>query len=109
MAEKVSPSIKFRTNPEQSRRIRAHIFISGLVQGVFFRDFIKRKAEEIGLFGWVKNLPDKRVEAVFEDEKTKVEEMLEWVKKGPPQARVENLEIIWEEHKGEFQDFAIEH
>ena len=90
-------------------KARAHIFVSGLVQGVFFRDFIKRKAEEIGLFGWVKNLPDKRLEAVFEGEKDKVEGMIELAKKGPSQARVENLEIILEEHKGEFQDFAIEH
>jgi len=86
---------------------RAHIFVSGRVQGVFFRENTRRKAKKLSLLGFVKNLPDGRVEAVFEGEKEKIMKMIEWAKKGPILARVENVEVIWEEPKGEFDDFEI--
>lgn len=86
--------------------IRVHIFISGKVQGVFFRHNTKIKAEELGVFGWVKNLPDGRVEAVLEGEKEKVEEMVDWCKNGPEFARVTGLEAFEENYKKEFNKFS---
>jgi|Deesub1362B_J571_1020462.scaffolds.fasta_scaffold00032_39 acylphosphatase len=86
---------------------KVHVYISGRVQGVFFRAFTQERAEFYGITGWVKNLPDGRVEAVAEGDE---EVLKEWIKdlwKGPPAARVDNVEEIWEEHKGEFKRFEI--
>ncbi|MEM1575609.1 MAG: acylphosphatase [Nitrososphaerota archaeon] len=88
-------------------KARAHVFISGLVQGVFFRWNTKKMADKLQLSGWVRNLPDGRVEAIFEGDKESIEKMIEWCKKGPPEAIVEKVEIIWEEFKGEFKGFKI--
>lgn len=107
MVEKVSPSTEFRANPEQSRRIRAHIFVSGKVQGVWFREGTFKKAQKLGIFGWVKNLPDGRVEAVFEGDREMVENMVKWAKKGPFWAKVNGLEVEGHEYKGEFANFEI--
>ncbi len=87
--------------------VRKHVYISGLVQGVFFRANTKRMADILGIKGWVKNLPDGRVEAVFEGEREKVEIMIRWCHKGPPSAVVEKVEVIDEEYKGEFKGFRI--
>lgn len=87
--------------------IRAHIFVRGRVQGVFFRKNTCQKAKEIGITGWVRNLDDGRVEAIFEGEKEKVEEMLGWAKKGPVWAKVDDLEVDWQEFKNEFASFEI--
>lgn len=86
---------------------RVHIFISGIVQGVFFRASTADKAQELGLTGWVKNLPDGRVEAVIEGPKDKIEKMIEWIKKGPKFAKVDEVEVVWQEYKGEFESFEI--
>jgi acylphosphatase len=88
-------------------KVRYHIFVSGRVQGVFFRQNTLEKAKAFGLKGWVRNTQDGGVEAIFEGEKEKVEKILEWVKLGPPLARVENVEIRFEDFKGEFDDFEI--
>lgn len=88
-------------------KIRAHIFIQGMVQGVFFRVKTRQKAKVLGVSGWVKNLPDGRVEAVFEGEKEKVEQIIEWIKKGPLFSRVDDVEVDFEEYKGEFENFEI--
>ena len=88
-------------------KVRVHLIISGFVQGVFFRSNTQEKAKEIGVFGWIRNLGDGRVEAVFEGEKERVERIIEWAKRGPERSRVENVEIKWEEYKGEFEDFEI--
>ncbi|MFH1774579.1 MAG: acylphosphatase [Methanobacteriota archaeon] len=87
--------------------VRAHAYISGRVQGVFFRSSAEEKAFELGIKGWVRNLRDGRVEAIFEGEKEKVEEMLRWCYKGPPYARVTNVEVKWEDYKGEFRSFGV--
>jgi acylphosphatase len=87
--------------------IRVHVFVSGRVQGVFFRSNTKSKAEELCLTGWVRNLADSRVEAVFEGEEGNVEKMLQWCRKGPEYARVEDVEVIPEQYKGEFNSFAL--
>ena len=87
--------------------VRAHIYIHGRVQGVFFRYYTRREALRKGLKGWVRNLPDGRVEAVFEGNKESVEDILEWCKRGPPHAKVDRIVVKWEEYRGEFKDFQI--
>jgi len=88
-------------------KLRAHIFILGRVQGVFFREKTKKRAEKLEVLGFVKNLRDGRVEAVFEGEKKNVEEMVDWSRKGPIWAKVEALDVIWEDYQGEFKEFEI--
>jgi len=88
-------------------KARAHVYVSGMVQGVFFRYETQALAEEIGVRGWVRNTPDGKVEAVFEGEREKVEQMLDFCRKGPPGARVIDVEVKWEPYKGEFSTFNI--
>ncbi|OIO46474.1 MAG: acylphosphatase [Parcubacteria group bacterium CG1_02_39_15] len=92
-----------------SENIRAHIFVSGRVQGVFFRAETHQKARQLGLTGWVKNLSDGRLEAVFEGKRVQIGQMLNWAKSGPPGAIVKDLDLIWEEYKAEFSQFEIKH
>ena len=87
--------------------VRAHLIISGYVQGVFFRAYTQEKAAMLGLKGWVKNNHDGTVEAVFEGERGGVEEMIRWCHKGPTGARVSNAMIEWGDYTGEFRDFSI--
>ncbi|PMP66237.1 MAG: acylphosphatase [Thermodesulfobacterium geofontis] len=86
---------------------RVHVFISGKVQGVWFRSYTEAEAKKLGIKGWVRNLPDGRVEAVFEGEDSAVDKMVTWCHKGSPYAKVENVEVIEEPYKGEFTDFKI--
>ena len=88
-------------------KARVHILISGEVQGVFFRSNTRDFANGLGLKGWVRNLTDGRVEVVAEGEKSLLERLIEFCRKGPPGANVENLEIEWEENKDEFEGFDI--
>ncbi len=88
-------------------KVRAHVFVSGRVQGVFFRSDTQYEAKKRNVKGWIRNLPDGRVEAVFEGEEEKVKELIEFCKRGPPGARVTNVKIIWERYTGEFEDFRI--
>jgi len=81
--------------------IRKHIFINGKVTGVFFRAFIRERAINLGLNGWVKNLDENTVEAVFEGDKEKVDKMIELCKKGPSEAKIKKIEIVNEKIKGE--------
>lgn len=90
-------------------KVRAHVFVSGIVQGVFFRANTKRVADQLGVKGWVRNLLDGRVEAVFEGDKRAVDEIIEWCRSGPPLARVEHVEVRWEPYRGEFKDFRIKY
>jgi acylphosphatase len=84
-----------------------HLFISGRVQGVFFRQFVKDRAQKLGLFGWVRNLADGRVEAIIEGDKEKLQEILIYIKKGPLLAKVEKIEIDWQEYQRKFKEFSI--
>lgn len=92
-----------------SEKIRACVLVEGRVQGVFFRQNTFYKAREIGVFGFVRNLPDGRVEAVFEGDKNKVEKMIEWIKEGPEYAKVEKCKVLYKTYKREFEDFKIRH
>ena len=87
--------------------IHVHAFISGHVQGVFYRSSTQRQASALGLRGWVRNLPDGRVEAVFEGEQTVVERMLAWCRQGPPNAYVTGVETHNEPLQGQFTSFAV--
>ena len=87
--------------------IRRYILVSGKVQGVFFRSSTKKKADELHLTGWVRNLDDGRVEAVLEGEQEKVEKMVKWCRKGPTYAIIKDVQVISEDYKGEFKDFSV--
>ena len=86
---------------------RAHVFVSGRVQGIFFRLETKHKADRYNVKGWVRNLPDSRVEAVFEGEEEAVKALIEFCKRGPPGARVTNVDLRWENFTGEFDAFKV--
>jgi acylphosphatase len=86
---------------------RAHVFISGRVQGVFFRASTREEAIGLGLTGWVRNMSDGRVEAVFEGDEGVVDEMVSWCHRGPPHSKVDNVELRREEYIGEFDDFGV--
>lgn len=86
---------------------KAHVFIEGRVQGVGFRHFAKVNAEEIGVYGWVKNLPDGRVEAVFAGPLDHIREMVNRCEKGPGPSRVDNIDVTVEEADEEFEGFNV--
>jgi acylphosphatase len=80
--------------------VRTHVVVSGRVQGVFFRDSIRRLAEQHGVAGWVRNTWDGTVEAVFEGEPDCVDRLVEFCREGPPGARVENVDASTETPEG---------
>jgi len=88
-------------------KVRAHALISGRVQGVFFRMETQRAAEACAVNGWVRNLPDGRVEAVFEGDKQSVDAVLKWCDHGPPHARVDRVDVQWQDYSGGFESFDI--
>ena len=87
--------------------IRAHVIITGRVQGVFYRATTKNKAEQLGLTGWVKNTSDGRVKALFEGEENAVHEMITWCHQGPRSANVTDVTVDYTKYLGEFNDFSI--
>ena len=88
-------------------RTRAHVFVTGTVQGVYYRASTRDAARERDLDGWVKNLDDGRVEAVFEGPEDAVEEMVEWCHTGSEAAEVESVEVEYGDSEGE-SGFRIE-
>lgn len=88
-------------------KVKAHVFVNGRVQGVFFRSETRREARRNNVTGWVRNLPEGRVEAVFEGEKENVEKLIEFCKRGPPGARVTKIKVAFEIYVGELVDFQI--
>jgi acylphosphatase len=91
----------------QKEHLRAHVVIHGLVQGVFFRASTRDEAIRIGVGGWVRNLPDGTVEALFEGEKKKVEAIVAWCYRGPAGAAVVKVDLAWEPYRGEFSHFDV--
>ncbi len=87
--------------------LRAHVVIHGLVQGVYFRASTREEAVRLNVGGWVRNLSDGSVEALFEGEKIKVEEIVAWCYRGPSGAAVAKVELRWETFKGEFSHFDV--
>jgi len=88
-------------------KARAHVKISGRVQGVFFRMETQRAAESHGVYGWVKNRHDGRVEAIFEGDADRVDRMIEWCRKGSPMSQVQKVDVNREVYSGEFAGFDI--
>ncbi|WP_030435317.1 acylphosphatase [Actinoplanes subtropicus] len=88
--------------------LRKRVLISGVVQGVFFRDTCRRVAGQQGVAGWVRNLPDGRVEAVFEGAPESVERLVEWSRRGPAEASVTGVDAREEPVEG-LSGFQIRH
>jgi acylphosphatase len=89
-----------------AHRARVHLLISGRVQGVAFRAYTEDEGRRLGVRGWVRNLPDGRVEAEAEGDRGAVEELVAWCRHGPPAARVDDVEVAWSEHRGDLGPFA---
>ena len=83
-----------------AENVRAHAFIAGRVQGVAFRWETQRVADQHQVRGWVRNLPDGRVEALFEGPRPQVEAVLDWCRRGPSISRVDAVDVEWEDYKG---------
>jgi acylphosphatase len=88
-------------------QVRAHVLISGRVQGVSFRAYARDRAREARVEGWVRNLPDGRVEAVFEGSMPAVQRLVTWCYSGPTYAEVQKVEVTWEEPTGKEGGFSI--
>ncbi len=86
---------------------RIHAYVSGIVQGVGFRYFVYRHAKMLGLKGFVRNLPDGRVEVVAEGEEENLRRLVSLLWQGPVGAYVKNVEVEWSEAKNEYSDFEI--
>ena len=89
------------------KKVRSHVIVDGRVQGVCFRMDTRHAALKRNINGWVRNLHDGRVEAVFEGEENDVKSMLKWCETGPPLARVNKVAVEWESHTGEYDSFQI--
>lgn len=83
------------------------LIISGQVQGVFFRRSAKEEADKLGLGGWIRNQSDGSVEVLAVGSKEKLEKFVAWCKKGPPLARVDNVEVDWQDTEEDFDHFDI--
>ncbi len=88
-------------------KIGMHVYISGRVQGVNYRYSTVHQAQKLGLKGWVRNLYDGRVEALFEGEEELVDQMLSWCYQGPPMAYVTDVEAFKKEYTGEYDIFTV--
>ena len=94
--------------PDDGRRVRAHVWVHGRVQGVGFRAHVEYRARQIGgLTGWVRNVGDDMVEAIAEGERAKVGRFIELMKDGPHGSRVDDSKVEWEEPTGEFVKFGM--
>jgi acylphosphatase len=90
-------------------KARARLLIDGRVQGVFYRAFTRDLAHGLGLDGWVRNLRNGRVEALFEGDKGIVQKAIQACYSGPPGARVSNIEVQWEPFTGEEKGFSVKY
>jgi len=88
-------------------KVRARVIIEGRVQGVFFRHHTQEMASRLGVKGWVKNRRDGSVEAVFEGDRDRVDQIVQWCHRGPSEARVKNVSVTWENYTGEFDDLFV--
>lgn len=86
---------------------RAHVIVSGRVQGVWFRGSAQAEARAHGVTGWVRNLPDETVEAILEGEEVEVRAVVQWCRRGPSGARVDGVEVAWLPWSGEFDGMRI--
>ena len=87
--------------------VRAHVWVSGRVQGVFFREETRRAAERLNVKGWVRNRSDGTVEALFEGTQQAVDAAIAWCRKGSSRAEVADVQVSWEAYVGDFDAFSI--
>jgi acylphosphatase len=87
-------------------RSRVHVLVSGIVQGVAFRAATIDEARRLSLSGWVRNLPDGRVEAEAEGERSDLEALVQFCRRGPPAARVADVEVTWGAYRGNLGPFT---
>lgn len=87
----------------------AHLVISGIVQGVGFRQFVRQQAQQHGVTGWVRNTPAGSVEALLQGEKESVEEVIDACYKGPFLAEVRDIAVSWQKSGKQYNDFSIRH
>jgi acylphosphatase len=90
-----------------AQKIRLHATIHGYVQGVSFRYYTFKQATSLGAVGWVRNLWDGRVEVVAEGERGALDQLLAWLRRGPPAAEVEAVDVQWETPTGKFRQFEV--
>ena len=90
-------------------RARVHLHISGKVQGVYYRVTAADEARRLGLTGWVRNLPDGRVEAVAEGSRRHLDRFVAWCRHGPPAAEVSNIDTTWADATGDLEPFQVQH
>jgi len=88
---------------------RVHLIIHGLVQGVFYRASTHETALRLGLKGWVRNLPNGNVEAVFEGPSDQIQKAIKWCEEGPPGARVTKIDKKWDDYSGELSGFEVKY
>ena len=93
--------------PLTMARTRAHVVVSGRVQGVWFRGSAQAQARARGVTGWIRNRSDDTVEAVLEGEDADVRAVVDWCRRGPPGARVDGVEVAWLPWRGEFEGMRI--
>ena len=86
---------------------QVHLVASGLVQGVFYRASCKEVAVKLDLKGWVRNLPSGEVEILAQGEREKLEQLIEWCRKGPPHAKITNIAVNWQDKTEDFTIFKI--
>ena len=96
-----------KENSDSSDYIRVHLIISGKVQGVYFRKHTQDISLQNNVYGWVKNLLNGDVECVLEGLKSNIDKVMIWCHQGPPNSRVDNVEIKYEEFTGHFNEFKI--
>lgn len=85
----------------------AHVVVSGTVQGIFYRSAIRSRAALLEITGWIRNLPDGRVEGMFEGERDDVDELIEFCRSGHPRAMVMEIDVDWQKPRGNLTEFEI--
>jgi|tagenome__1003787_1003787.scaffolds.fasta_scaffold19158907_1 acylphosphatase len=103
----LSSSSSDKKKLNDNKKIRAHLFIQGKVQGVYFRQNTMIMAARYGVTGWVRNLKDGGVEVILEGSEMDVRKIIEWCRVGPPKATVNDFVIEYENYIGEFQEFKV--
>lgn len=96
-----------RPSEAKATKNRAHLLISGRVQGVWYRDSTKRQADNLGLTGWVRNCESGQVELIAEGADAAIDKLISWCRTGPSMARVTDVRIDFDDYRGEFVGFRV--
>jgi acylphosphatase len=96
-----------RPSEAKAKKNRAHLLISGRVQGVWYRGSTKQQADDLGLTGWVRNCPSGQVEVVVEGADAAIDKLISWCRTGPSMAQVTDVRIDFDDYRGEFVGFSV--